>query len=227
LKNTASTDSLAEKVRALVRPERFAHILRVAALAKEIAEKNGLDGERAYLAGLLHDAARDLPEEELLSLAPPENEVERAHPLSLHGRAARRLAEGWGVEDEEVLEAIEGHVYGVDPQNGIGMALYIADIAEPGRGVNGEIRELALAGRLSEAYRLAVANKVNYLQKKGVPIHPKDPGGLRAPGPCALDSPSFFSPWPSSPWGWSSPCPGAPRRRTSAPGGLGPSPRWG
>lgn len=173
MKNTAFTDSLAEKVRSRVRPERFAHILRVAALAKEIAERNGLDGERAYLAGLLHDAARDLPEEELLALAPPENEVERAHPLSLHGRAARRLAEAWGVGDQEVLEAIEGHVYGVDPRNGIGVALYIADISEPGRGVNGEIRDLALSGKLWEAYRLAVENKVNYLRHKGVPIHPR------------------------------------------------------
>lgn len=156
-----------------MRPERLEHILRVAALAREIALRNGLDGDRAYLAGLLHDAARDLPPEELLSLAPPENEVERAHPLSLHGRAARRLAEAWGVEDREVLEAIEGHVYGVDPGNGIGMALYVADVSEPGRGVNGEIRELALAGRLFEAYRLAVQNKVDYLAAKGVPIHPR------------------------------------------------------
>jgi len=156
-----------------VRPERLEHILRVAALAREIAERNGLDGDRAYLAGLLHDAARDLPPEELLSLAPPENEVERAHPLSLHGRAARRLAEAWGVEDRGVLEAIEGHVYGVDPGNAIGMALYVADVSEPGRGVNGEIRELALAGRLLEAYRLAVRNKVDYLAAKGVPIHPR------------------------------------------------------
>ncbi len=156
-----------------MRPERLEHILRVAALAREIAERNGLDGDRAYLAGLLHDAARDLPPEELLSLAPPQNEVERAHPLALHGRAARRLAEAWGVGDPEVLEAIEGHVYGVDPSNPIGMALYVADTSEPGRGVNGEIRELALAGRLLEAYRRAVKNKVDYLAAKGVPIHPR------------------------------------------------------
>ncbi|MFN3179603.1 MAG: HD domain-containing protein, partial [Thermus sp.] len=94
MRSTVSTAELEERVKALVRPERWAHIQRVAALAREIALKNGLDGERAYLAGLLHDAARDLSEEELLKLAPPENEVERAHPLSLHGRAARVLAEG-------------------------------------------------------------------------------------------------------------------------------------
>lgn len=173
MRSTDSTVELLEKVKALVRPERLAHILRVAELSREIAEKNGLDGERAYLAGLLHDAARDLPMEELLRLAPPENPVEEAHPLALHGRAARRLAEAWGVADREVLEAIEGHVYGVDPQNGLGMALYIADISEPGRGVNGEIRALALSGRLLEAYRQAVGNKVAYLKGKGIPIHPK------------------------------------------------------
>lgn len=173
MKNTLSIDELREKVRALVRPERFAHTLRVAALAQEIAERNGLDGERAYLAGLLHDAARDLPLEELLRLAPPENGVEAAHPLALHGRAARRLAEAWGVADEAVLEAVEGHVYGVDPSNLLGMALCVADVSEPGRGVNGEIREQALAGALREAYRQAVANKVAYLRSKGVPLHPR------------------------------------------------------
>ena len=151
MKSTVSIADLEAKVQSLVRPERMEHIRRVAELAREIARNNGLDPERAYLAGLLHDAARDLPEEELRRLAPPENEV----------------------RDEEVLEAIEGHVYGVDPENGIGMALYVADVSEPGRGVNEEIRELALAGRLKEAYRLAVRNKVHYLKAKKIPIHPR------------------------------------------------------
>ncbi|MGQ9692350.1 MAG: bis(5'-nucleosyl)-tetraphosphatase (symmetrical) YqeK [Thermaceae bacterium] len=173
MRKNVSTETLKEKVRALVHPDRFAHIERVAALAREIALNNGLDPDRAYLAGLLHDAARDLPEEELLRLAPPRNEAERAHPLALHGRAARVLAEEWGVRDQEVLEAVEGHVYGVDPENGIGMALYVADISEPSREVNGEIRELALAGRLPLAYRQAIRSKVEYLVSKGIPLHPK------------------------------------------------------
>ena len=103
MKSTVSIADLEAKVQSLVRPERMEHIRRVAELAREIARNNGLDPERAYLAGLLHDAARDLPEEELRRLAPPENEVEEAHPLALHGRAARALAASWGVRDEEVL----------------------------------------------------------------------------------------------------------------------------
>ncbi len=168
-----SVVDLSEKVRQLVKPERFAHILRVADLAAEIARANGLDAEKAYLAGILHDAARDFSSEKLQRLASPENDIERTHPLALHGRAGRRLARDWGIEDEEVLEAIEGHVYGVSPQHKIGMALYIADVSEPGRGVNHKIRELALGGRLEEAYQEAVICKVNYLKSKGIQPHPR------------------------------------------------------
>lgn len=99
--------------------------------------------------------------------------IEEQQPLSLHGRAARVLAESWGVEDSEVLEAIEGHVYGVCPDCWIGMAVYIADVSEPGRGVNADIRELALGGHLMRAYQEAVACKVNYLQSKGIALHPR------------------------------------------------------
>lgn len=172
MKSTVSIADLEAKVQSLVRPERMEHIRRVAELAREIARNNGLDPERAYLAGLLHDAARDLPEEELRRLAPRRTRWRRPtpRPPRAGGPGLGRLL---GVRDEEVLEAIEGHVYGVDPENGIGMALYVADVSEPGRGVNEEIRELALAGRLKEAYRLAVRNKVHYLKAKKIPIHPR------------------------------------------------------
>ncbi|ADD28982.1 bis(5'-nucleosyl)-tetraphosphatase (symmetrical) YqeK [Meiothermus ruber] len=170
---TSAVADYAEKVRRLVKPERYEHILRVAELAAQIARANRLDEGKTYLAAILHDAARDLSAERLLELATPENEIERNHPLALHGRAGRRLAEAWGIEDEEVLEAIEGHVYGVRPDHGIGMALYIADVSEPGRGVNHEIREMALSGRLEEAYQKAVVCKVDYLQKKGITPHPR------------------------------------------------------
>lgn len=164
---------LAEKVKAQVTPERFAHILRVAELAEEIAKANLIDTEKTYLAAILHDAARDFTPEQLFELAPPTLEMERQHPLALHGRAGRKVAERWGVDDLEVLEAIEGHVYGVGPEQKIGMAIYVADVSEPGRGFNHEIRELALQGELLEAYRQAVITKVNYLKKRSIEPHPR------------------------------------------------------
>ena len=123
------------------------------------------------LAAILHDVARDLPPEKMFALAPPETTLEREHPLSVHGRAGRRVVEEWGINDVRVLEAVEGHVFGVSHDNRIGMAVYIADVSEPGRGVNADIRELAMSN-LFRAYQRALNSKVNYLRSKGKAVHP-------------------------------------------------------
>lgn len=167
-------ETLSERVQELVSRSRFEHIERVVTLATAIAESNGFGPEdlrRVALAALLHDSARDLPDERLLELASPANEVEAEHPLVLHGRAARRLAHDWGVDDEVVLGAIEGHVFGVPVADLVGMAVYVADVSEPGRGVNRELRELAMED-LPAAYRDAVKTKVEYLRASGKAIHP-------------------------------------------------------
>lgn len=169
-----ASEALRERVRSMVSEDRFAHIRRVVALATAIAQANGFapsDVRRVGLAALLHDAARDLADEQLLALAPPGNELEAEHPLVLHGRASRVLAERWGVSDEVVLGAIEGHVFGVPSHDLVGAAVYVADVSEPGRGVNQDVRELAMAD-LPAAYRKAVASKVEYLRRCGKAIHP-------------------------------------------------------
>lgn len=163
------------RVRRLVSDRRFEHIKRVALLADHIALANTFDrGERraTALAATLHDAARDMSAADLFELAPPESELEERHPLAVHGRAARVLAERWGVTDERVLDAIEGHVFGVSTRNRVGMAVYVADVSEPGRGVNDDIRDLAMVN-LFRAYQRAVDSKVRYLRSKGKAVHPR------------------------------------------------------
>jgi predicted HD superfamily hydrolase involved in NAD metabolism len=165
---------LCPRVERMVSAERFEHIGRVVRQAEAIALANGFtrtDADAVCLAALLHDVARDLAPDELFRLAPPQNAVEERQPLSVHGRAARVIASSWGVEDERVLAAIEGHVFGVGLDNSIGMAVYIADVCEPGRGVNEDIRELAMRD-LAQAYQEAVGAKVRYLRSQGKRVHP-------------------------------------------------------
>ncbi len=172
-----STDSIVNtletRVRARVSAQRMVHIQRVAELAEAIGQANGLDGKQCYLAGLLHDVARDLDNEELFRLAPVQDDLEQAHPIMLHGRAGRALAESWGVHDPEVLDAIVGHVTGARPENSVAMAVFVADSAEPHRGVNDEVRQLALSGHLLEAYARTLKGKIDYLNDKGDPVHPR------------------------------------------------------
>lgn len=170
--STNPIQGLSAKVQELVSPKRFAHILRVVELTQAIAIANGINPQTAALAALLHDVARDLPLQRLFELAPPRFPQEEGHPEALHGRAGRVLAQSWGIQDPQVLEAIEGHVCGVLPTNPVGMALFVADGTEPARNINGDIRELALAGHLAQAYAQAFASKLRYLQSKNIPVHP-------------------------------------------------------
>ena len=168
----ADLDVWRERVRLMVKPRRYDHVLRVAHLACEIALANNQDAERAYLAGILHDIGRDLPDSELLRLAPPECRIDAAHPLALHGRAGRALLERWGFTDQAVLDAVEDHTTGPRELNPVSMAVYVADVSEPGRGVNEDIRELAFTD-LEAALRLAIGSKVRYLRGRGIEVHPR------------------------------------------------------
>ena len=168
------------RVQLMVKPRRFEHVMRVAELAREIAWANSIDPQLAYWAGVLHDVARDLPDSELLRLAPPECAIDAAHPLALHGRAGRTLLEHWGFSgrtqaERTILEAVEDHTTGPIPGNGVSACVYIADVSEPGRGVNADIRELALHD-LPAALRQAIVSKVTYLQGRGIEVHPRTLG---------------------------------------------------
>jgi predicted HD superfamily hydrolase involved in NAD metabolism len=177
------------RVQLMVKPRRFEHVMRVAELARAIAVANQINPKLAYWAGVLHDVARDLPDSELLRLAPPECEIDQHHPLALHGRAGRVLIEHWGIEywgthnrvagkqqisteERTILEAVEDHTTGPRASNRVSACVYIADVSEPGRGVNADIRELAMHD-LPAALRQAIVSKVTYLQGRGIKVHPR------------------------------------------------------
>lgn len=155
--------------------KRFDHVLRVTNLASEIAISNDFsqrEFEAATVAAFLHDIAREFSQEEMFLITKPEIKAEEEHFMMLHGKAARTLAQSWGIDDLDVLESIEGHVLGVYPSNKIGMAVYVADVSEPGRGVNDEIRELAFLDLLA-AYKKAINTKIDYLKSRSKEIHPQ------------------------------------------------------
>lgn len=154
--------------------KRYEHVLRVLELANQISVANNFDDYQQFAttqAALLHDIARELAPLEMFSLAPPQIETEKLYHLTLHGKAGCKIAKNWGIKDYRVLDAIEGHVFGPSPDNLVGIAVYVADVSEPGRSVNQDIRELALKD-LNKAYQQAVISKVTYLQSKNKIVHP-------------------------------------------------------
>lgn len=171
-------DEAATFARSRLSMERYAHTLRVADTAEELARAHHLDENRARLAALLHDAARETGPEEYLRLADkweiPVGEPERQSPKLLHGPVAAELARReLGIEDGEVLEAIRAHTTGKPGMGPIALVLFVADKIEPARDYPsvGRLRELAredLHGAAAESLRRAIAHN----EVRGRDTHP-------------------------------------------------------
>ena len=159
--------------------KRYAHTLRVAETTEHLAKLHGLDSERARLAGLLHDTAREVGMEKLLRVAKedglPVGDFERERPILLHGPVAAELArEDLGVEDGEILDAVRAHTTGEPGMGPLALALFVADKIEPGREQPGveDLRALASVS-LHQAARAALEDSISYNERRDGPAHPK------------------------------------------------------
>ncbi|WP_406616342.1 bis(5'-nucleosyl)-tetraphosphatase (symmetrical) YqeK [Candidatus Caldatribacterium sp.] len=156
-------------------PSRVAHSLRVAREAEHFAKIYGEDAHRAYIAGLLHDCARDLPVETLLELLPPYLQQEVIIPEVLHALVGPELLEReLGFRDFRILRAIRWHATGCEQMTTFDKVIFVADIAEPGREFceAESIRKVALKD-LQEGYVLALRAKMKYLLATCGVIHPE------------------------------------------------------
>jgi predicted HD superfamily hydrolase involved in NAD metabolism len=155
------------------------HCERTAATARDLAERHGLDGQWAEIAGLLHDWSRDESDEALLEYAETAGLAvlaeERFHPYLLHARVgADQVRKRFPDLPLPVLSAIAAHTVGAVPLAELDMVVYVADSIEPARehpGVD-EVREAAATLPLAEAFALAYTRAVDSVCEKGSPLHP-------------------------------------------------------
>lgn len=126
---------LAEKT---LSKKRFQHTLNVEEMAVELAKKNGVDPDRAALAALLHDIAKEMPQETLLQILKGNdiisNYAASRTPAVWHGGAAAVLAQrDYGVQDTEILSAIANHTTGKPGMTTLDKIIYMADMVSAER----------------------------------------------------------------------------------------------
>ena len=113
---------------------RYKHSLGTAKCAKRLASKFGLDPEKAYLAGLLHDCAKCFSNEVLLDIINKNLEVSEAEMMNyktLHAPVSAYLAQKeFGVHDEEILSSIARHTLGSLDMSDFDKIIFIADKIE-------------------------------------------------------------------------------------------------
>lgn len=140
-----------------------------------LARNWGIDLQKVLLAALLHDLAKPHPKDlqrellENVSVFPPTPE-DKQHWAIWHGLvAAQEARDSYGIQDEEILEAIAFHPTGRPHLRPVGIAVYVADFIEPSRnwpGVEPIRREIGSRDMLGAA-RIVAESKLKNLNQKG------------------------------------------------------------
>lgn len=136
LKTDCTIDYIKNWLERNLNKERYEHSLGTAECAESLAEKYGLDKEKAYFTGLIHDCAKCLPKDEIIKIL---NEIELEcgefeNPKTHHAPAGAYLAKKeFGIEDEEILSAIRWHTIGKINMSDFEKIIFIADKIEKTR----------------------------------------------------------------------------------------------
>ena len=151
--NEALKEKIKQDLKESLSKHRYTHVLGVAAKARELASQYGGDLDQAEVAGLLHDAAKQKPLEEMQQLARRSfGDSLPAAVMSagglLHGYAAVTIArETYGIQDETLLAALAHHTTGAEHMGTLEKIIFIADYIEVNRDFDGveTLRQLAAA----------------------------------------------------------------------------------
>ncbi|MDA9472401.1 bis(5'-nucleosyl)-tetraphosphatase (symmetrical) YqeK [Enterococcus sp. 5H] len=171
-------EELMQEVQMHMSERRFQHVLGVEEMAVALAAKYGASEEKASIAALTHDYAKERPDEEFELI------IQRdGYDLDLlnYGNAiwhgligASMVQRELGIDDEEILEAIRLHTTGAKKMSLLDKIIYVADYIEPGRNFPGvkEARELALID-LDEAVAYETKHTLQHLIEQEQQIYPK------------------------------------------------------
>ncbi len=166
------------KLETMLTPKRFAHSIGVRDTAVRLAKKYGADEKKAELAGLLHDCAKNIPKEEMVSMCEKLGVIldeETKTQLSLvHADLGAKLCQTeFGIDDPEVIDAIKFHTLGRPNMTLLEKIVFLSDAIEPTRvqhvGLN-ELRELAEID-LDRAVCYSANLTIDFVRSKGCPLH--------------------------------------------------------
>ena len=167
-----------ELVRSRLSDKRYEHTLNVRRMAVKLAKRHDADENRAALAALLHDAAKEISKDEMRAIMKAHPEYaeggeERPTPV-WHGICAAILARTeWGVEDEAVLSAIACHTAGKPGMSKLDKILYLADMSSAERDWPG-VKKLRKLERkdLDAAMLMALKQTNDFVLSQDKPLDP-------------------------------------------------------
>lgn len=110
----------------------YYHCMEVGEYAYQLGEKYLTSPEKLSIAGYLHDISAVYPNNQRISVAQKYgielNETEMAFPMIIHQKISKSIAKmDFGIEDNEILSAIECHTTLKKNYSDIDLVLFVAD----------------------------------------------------------------------------------------------------
>ncbi|EHZ9174981.1 bis(5'-nucleosyl)-tetraphosphatase (symmetrical) YqeK [Enterococcus faecalis] len=110
----------------------YYHCMEVGEYAYQLGEKYLTSPEKVSIAGYLHDISAIYPNNQRISVAQKYgielNETEMAFPMIIHQKISKSIAKmDFGIEDNEILSAIECHTTLKKNYSDIDLVLFVAD----------------------------------------------------------------------------------------------------
>ena len=177
-------DEIISEVKKHITEKRYVHTEGVAFTAAALAMKFSYESgyrendnmefvDKARTAGYLHDNAKCLSDEELLAVCAQNNipvtECEKKSPYLLHGKVGAFYAKTlYGIDDEDILNAITYHTTGRPGMSMLEKIIFTADYIEPGRTKQANldyIRYLAFTD-IDRCVLKILSDTLDYLEEK-------------------------------------------------------------
>ena len=159
--------------------KRYEHTCGVAYTSAALAMRWDADVYKAYLAGLLHDCAKGMSDDDRLDICKKKgiyvSEVEHDNPSLLHAKVGAYLAKTvYEIDDEDILSAITYHTTGRAEMTLLEKIVFSADYLEPNRNHDPElpmIRRMAFTD-LDEAILKIYENTMRHLKNSTKVLDP-------------------------------------------------------
>ncbi len=171
-------EEMHRKLRSTQKERRYFHTMGVVKEAVRLAPKYGVEVEKAKIAALLHDCAKNFDQDRFLEIAAEYgvtlDEYALKEPALVHAFLGAAVAyRDYGVTDKEILDAIFYHTTARANMTNLEKLIYLADMIEPGRTMPQaeELRRL-VETNLDDALIYAIDCSIKHVIKKGRLIHP-------------------------------------------------------
>lgn len=171
-------EELLNKVKKSVSERRYQHILGVEKAAVKIAKKNGYDCEKASIAALVHDYAKERSNEEFKQKILDDNldeDLLNWNNFIWHGVVgAEIIKEQLQITDEEILNAVRRHTVGAVEMTLLDKIIYVADFVEQGRTFpDVEIARVLAYSDLNVAVGFEAKHTLEYLISSSSLVYPE------------------------------------------------------